>query len=634
MDVSKRVADRFHRTVVAETLTKSWLMGVRRGFLSLLKPVIRDYDDVFAALKKLERFVDNLKDQVTYVRRGPLSGLADSDESRKLAEAFTAITKVLEDAESAARHWKECYDGTDLNARQGWGSCRDDGEKMLETYRTKFQDALQGHVKTRGKYRQERSADITEFLDRILKILYADAKAIQEHRKVDPEPMAVEEGVFTEFTVGKMKVVIVDPKIRPTRIRQYVRDVDKAYALLQRAKFADKVWYGVLFIVADQAYVLPEHERYAYNVYGYDIDSKSGDYSWHSDAVRIWDSPPITGVLLHELGHRHWYKGMTQSQRGKFTDIIRVKEKRPTLPGLLLESTLTECKRDADVATKEFKSALQRLRKPPTRSKKYRKLLEAFQPEIQAASKQWSDAIVIALGKLAAYPDARAQWDDVLRTTSEVTKRALFADEDINSMMMRTPEPTSPIPDLDQYWLNIYREQQGLWLEQLVALADQGHTEAFVYLDAAFVEHNERVTRESERALAEYEALVPPVSGYGETNASEAFAEAFKHYCMGRDMTRDQIESFKAVLRKAAVQDKQRVLKIVTSTLEANKHKWDWVEGFTDQQLQKLAVNVAANIDKELKKLSRRGLPPFTDETIASFVANLSRGHAGFIAGT
>ena len=44
---------------------------------------------------------------------------------------------------------------------------------------------------------------------------------------------------------------------------------------------------------------------------------------------------------------------------------------------------------------------------------------------------------------------------------------------------------------------------------------------------------------------------VLPVSDYGKTNISEAFAEVFAHYVLERSMTRDQVDSFKAVLKTA-----------------------------------------------------------------------------------
>jgi len=77
--------------------------------------------------------------------------------------------------------------------------------------------------------------------------------------------------------------------------------------------------------------------------------------------------------------------------------------------------------------------------------------------------------------------------------------------------------------------------------------------------------------------------------------------------------------------------DKNRVLKIVQAELAKNKAKWDWIKGFSDPQMERLAKNVAQNIEKQAPKTM---LAQWGDDVIASFVANLSRGHAGFIADT
>jgi hypothetical protein len=46
---------------------------------------------------------------------------------------------------------------------------------------------------------------------------------------------------------------------------------------------------------------------------------------------------------------------------------------------------------------------------------------------------------------------------------------------------------------------------------------------------------------------------VLPVSGYGKSHIQEAFAEAYTWYVYGRDMSRDQIESFRSVLKNASL---------------------------------------------------------------------------------
>ena len=45
---------------------------------------------------------------------------------------------------------------------------------------------------------------------------------------------------------------------------------------------------------------------------------------------------------------------------------------------------------------------------------------------------------------------------------------------------------------------------------------------------------------------------VAPVSGYGSNNISEAWAEVFSYYVTGKDMNRDQIDSFKAILKRGS----------------------------------------------------------------------------------
>jgi hypothetical protein len=42
---------------------------------------------------------------------------------------------------------------------------------------------------------------------------------------------------------------------------------------------------------------------------------------------------------------------------------------------------------------------------------------------------------------------------------------------------------------------------------------------------------------------------VPATTDYGSTNPEEDFAEAFADYVTGRDMTREQVDRFKSVLR-------------------------------------------------------------------------------------
>ncbi len=57
------------------------------------------------------------------------------------------------------------------------------------------------------------------------------------------------------------------------------------------------------------------------------------------------------------------------------------------------------------------------------------------------------------------------------------------------------------------------------------------------------------------------EKPVTPVSDYGKSTIEEAFAEVFEHYVNGKDMNRDQLESFRSVLARAIPLDKQSIMR-------------------------------------------------------------------------
>lgn len=57
------------------------------------------------------------------------------------------------------------------------------------------------------------------------------------------------------------------------------------------------------------------------------------------------------------------------------------------------------------------------------------------------------------------------------------------------------------------------------------------------------------------------EKPISPVSEYGWSNIGEAFAMAFEHYIMGKDMNRDQIESFRSVLASIQPSAEQVVMR-------------------------------------------------------------------------
>lgn len=137
-----------------------------------------------------------------------------------------------------------------------------------------------------------------------------------------------------EYSVGRMKVVIhpvsfrghrvatlarhPDSVLEPSDVKRFVKTVKAAESLLKRAGFS-KVWYGAIDVV-------PSSHGYKFQ------GSKTGRsyraaavYNHGADSVQIMGIPDgqrqhelVLRTIIHELGHRWYYKFMNQPERLRF----------------------------------------------------------------------------------------------------------------------------------------------------------------------------------------------------------------------------------------------------------------------------------------------------------------------------
>lgn len=130
---------------------------------------------------------------------------------------------------------------------------------------------------------------------------------------------------FREFSLGDMKVVIVDPTISIWQNNAYIQRMIEARSALKRKGF-DKLWYGVFFIVSKESNKLNDQDKSAYRALGYEtLESQAGTYHTHGDYVRLYAPPDnrIIRYVVHELGHRYWYKMMAPEQRARFNGLVQ-----------------------------------------------------------------------------------------------------------------------------------------------------------------------------------------------------------------------------------------------------------------------------------------------------------------------
>ena len=544
-DLSRRVAQRY---VTAELLTKQWLMGVRRGWLSLLKPSIQDWPDVFKAFDRLIEFVDNLEDQVLFVRRGPFSSPPGMTEGKALRTVFKNLKNALSDQRSSAKFWHEQATGTGSLVQR-----KEDGEKMFQIYKDNFAGTLDTHIKTRknpakGQWNSTRSAEITELLDKILEILRDDAKLITEHSKNHPdEKLVIEEPAFKEFDLHGMKVVVDDRTVSASEILQYVKYLEAAYEALKRKGFKS-AWYGTVLIQCETCG--------GESQYGADL-GVGGHYKIGPDTVGVFSRPSsfIVELMAHELGHRYWYKQMSQAQRAKFESLVKVnrREDKPLSRAALTKKGVDDVAKLAVKLFKPLEPAIEKFRHVLTTSEvtdrfgnfdeileEYKRLAQVltefrlFDPIYSLVWKRFNGPLVVTYGDAPEYQSRREHVEALLK------------------QYLASSRKFSNIPLV------------GEWLE---FIKKKNEAEVLKNLDAksGLLGEIERdlssLVRELYKLAAEIAKDTPqisPVSDYGGNNISEAWAEVFAYYVLGKDMTRDQVESFKTVLRGASARTSEK----------------------------------------------------------------------------
>lgn len=299
--------------------------------------------------------------------------------------------------------------------------------------------------------------------------------------------------------------VVLDPFMPSTWVKRYLRELDITHQLLARKGLAQKTWYGTIF--------LSEGGGEVNFLTGGGV---GGSFRIAPDEVTLStrDFQNIPYMVAHELGHRYWFKGMSESQRARFEQWIRVHETRR--PSLTVGDTDPEAY--VGPTQKETTKMLQELR------------ADSENVSARSLSRVWMNRWYRIL--------------DVLRTNwPKNVPQGGTLEHLLQSYVTLVPEDADALVgrEEDLYLLlkgklsEFFREAQ----EYLAAL----HTESISpqQADVEWMREYEKDPRP-----------VAPVSTYGSMSIHEAFAEVFAHYVLGEDLTRDQLESFKAVLSKTA----------------------------------------------------------------------------------
>jgi len=362
--------------------------------------------------------------------------------------------------------------------------------------------------------------DPTKWVDRIYDILKANYS----------ESALQEAGYFQEFSLNGIKVIVDDRTVDASDIKKYVRFLSEAHARLRNKGFED-AWYGNVFIQCkDCGGANP-------NTGG----ETGGWYEIGRDTVTIFSRPGsfIVELMVHELGHRYWFKSMSQTQRGKFETLVKTYTKpRPNMPAsvqLYTNRDIKEFRAPLFDAKKHVESAIDRASK--------------YKPET-----------INPLSRKGVIRDGAHFLEDIEQA---MTRKSLAGDlgPEVQALATKVRRTRDELNEHFQQFESVFdSDQLAKWVTKAGGLVNQIVREAGNYIGEATTAKNRKMidenpgAREWLESLKQNPAPVPAVSDYGKSNIDEAFAEVFAHYVLGYDITQDQAESFRAVLKMAAIE--------------------------------------------------------------------------------
>lgn len=330
-----RVAARF---IQADSLTKQWLMGVKRGWATVIKSPHETPDKY----KVLIEFLRNLGDQVRFQKHGINIVFMGSKARIKfdtlLEKTQEQVTNTYNTYERIASEYRLASGEREKFLDDIEGKTGDNLRKLkgADEFIRKYPDYRPYHerwVKAMDAIDQYRWhpeiawESATRAFDALMKHLYADAKATAEYKK-EYEVNPIDDFYTTvpkEFDLNGAKIVVIDDSVNRTDVRDYIKYINRAQQLLRNKGFS-KLWYGVMFVESKPHVKTPEEIELA-KKWGYSSSGDAGEYSYNQDQVYVLNKPTgfVTEIVIHELGHRYWFKFMTPAKRARFNSLVRTK---------------------------------------------------------------------------------------------------------------------------------------------------------------------------------------------------------------------------------------------------------------------------------------------------------------------
>lgn len=300
-------------------ITPNWVSGVRKWIKQVFR--LRQYssmDDLLGHLRELQHTQLNRFWEYLFYTKGllPMGKDAFSEIHEALRQKVKADLEeardVLSNEESRVSYIRDAM-------TPGTHAYKMDAGVITDFYKRKNPEdphkaALEGFL--------ESSAEALGKVEQILsgKLLRAIQTFLNKHFR--NEVMGTPE-LLLKYNIGDVKLIYNDIRERQREqaprdvrdLKEYIRYFVEAKALLERRGFG-KLWYGPIFVSCASCG--------GENPYGKHF-GVGAHYVIRRDHVVVFDNPRsgIVPLLIHELGHRYYYKFMSQGDRLRFDSYFK-----------------------------------------------------------------------------------------------------------------------------------------------------------------------------------------------------------------------------------------------------------------------------------------------------------------------
>jgi len=328
------------RTAAGATIDKKWIEGIRKGWKRIVQQVSRVSErneglDSLEAIDNAIRYVKLLQ-QDLFFGKGmyPFQGdqrpikkqLSDKPPFNIQAKVSVHLEKAIEAFEEAQRKIKYWMAVTNPHTSEYKLDGGRRSKEIAENPRFKGRSEGQAVMKFLNWQAPVLAQESAKEADQAIsgKLLRALSSFANQYPGMD-----IGVGIDREFSIGRMKIIFEDiptknlSRLSPENIaeirsplyaKRYVKPMANAHTLL-RTKGLDFLWYGLTRIECKTCggtnpYSTPD------KVFGV-----GGNYTRSKDIIRVFVNPDtfVTELMVHELGHRYYYKFMSMADREEFS---------------------------------------------------------------------------------------------------------------------------------------------------------------------------------------------------------------------------------------------------------------------------------------------------------------------------